>query len=244
MAYVKARAEEDNATCMTALAMMYRGGDAYGVKQDFAKARALFARLTLVDPTLNAVLGHMAEHGEGEPVDYAKARTLYGQAGAAGAQRLAGLLEQGRGGPRDVRGAMKLYTDTMRDFRDDAWNGMARLRAQGQALNGAQQARYQQIWLRGLLMELRDRFSTAHVRAAMRAYAASNRPISAKVAFTFTSANGTPRTRLKQKTGDANLDAVLLRAAATVTMGEFGPYTGEQRTLEVVSPLVLQPGGH
>lgn len=238
---VKARAGDGNPACMAALAMMYRGGDAYGVDQDLARARALFAKLALVDPAIHAVLGHMAEQGEGEPVDYAKARTLYGLSGAAGALRLAGLLEHGRGGAKDLPGAMELYTDTMRHFQDDAWNAMGRLRAQGQSLNAQQRERYQQIWLRGLVTQVRERLNVAHVRAAMKASTEGSTAISAKVMFTFTSANGTPQARLKQKTGDANLDAALLKAAAMVTMGEFGPFTGDQKTLEVVSPLVMVP---
>ncbi len=96
--YIERYADYGNATCKTVLGKMYQEGG-YGVDQDFSKARGLFVESAKLNPARYVLLGQMAERGEGEPVDYVKARDLYRRSGKNAVLQLGRLMEAGEGGP-------------------------------------------------------------------------------------------------------------------------------------------------
>ncbi|WP_312932722.1 hypothetical protein [Pseudomonas sp.] len=241
--YIKAHALEGNEGCMAVLGMMYRQGTPRGVTQDLSESRALFTRLSKTEPSANAVLGLMAEQGEGEPVDYAKARKLYRLSGDLGATGLGRLLEAGHGGAQDLPGAMAAYLDGMRQFGDEGWEGMARLRKQGLALDDRQKQQYQRIWVRELQARLHRAIRVPDVLDAIKASEGTGRASTAKLRLTFTANSGKPETAMAVGSGNAELDASILRAVATLSMGEFAPFTDQNGQLKVDAPLGLALAG-
>ncbi|MFL1548955.1 MULTISPECIES: hypothetical protein [Pseudomonas] len=92
-----------------------------------------------------------AERGEGQPVDYVKARAFYRLSGKNAKLPPGRLMEEGKGRPQDLPGALAVYLDAAEYCRDDAWEAMSRLRRAGQPLNETQSRRYQPLWLEGFV---------------------------------------------------------------------------------------------
>ncbi|WP_049870450.1 tetratricopeptide repeat protein [Pseudomonas cremoricolorata] len=237
--YVMTQAERGNTTCMKTLGKLYRHGKDYGVSQNFTKARRLFRAVSHYDPSAYAELGQMAEKGQGQPVDYSKARELYHLAGEPGAVQLGQLVEAGKGGPKDVDGALALYMSVMRRFDDEAWNNVARLRSLGQPFNAVQRERYQDVWVRGVHERLGSILRSQEVVDAFRASGQTDEVRTARLFLTFTADSGKPRVRLSERTGDARLDAALLNAASTFSMGSFAPFTEKSGEVEVIAPVIF-----
>lgn len=153
-------ADHGNALCKTILGLMYESGES--VSQDFSKARALYQSAADIDNAAYYRLGRMAENGIGEPADYVKARQLYQRTAGSSAyvnsmSQLAGLLENGKGGPQDRDGALALYLDTVSYAGDDAWDNVQRLRRTGLTLSITQANRYNKVWARSAKNRIRLR---------------------------------------------------------------------------------------
>lgn len=234
--YIERYADHGSAKCKVALGKMYEEGG-YGVDQDLGKARALFAESAALDPSMNVLLGQMAERGEGEPVDYAKARDLYQRSGKSAALPLGRLMAQGKGGPQDIPGALTLYLETTRYVGDDAWKAMDSLRKAGHALNEAQATRFRQVWLKGFLKEQNRRL---FVREVLEAVNGSGQDKSVTLTYRFTSDSGTPQVTLTKDSGDANVDAWIMKAAARISLRDSAPLTDETGKLEIVAPLTFK----
>ncbi|MGF6094844.1 tetratricopeptide repeat protein [Pseudomonas sp. 18175] len=235
--YIERFADYGNAMCKTSLGKMYKEGG-YGVDQDFAKARALFVESAQLNPVTHILLGQMAERGEGEPVDYAKAREFYRLSGKNAALPLGRLMEEGKGGPQDLPGALALYLASTERFGDDAWEAMNRLRQQGQPLSEAQAVRYRQLWMSGFLKEQNRRMAVREVFDAVNATGAAK---SVKLSYRFKSDSGIPQVTMVSASGDGNVDSWVMKAASRISMADSAPLTDSSGEQEIVAPLIFSP---
>ena len=235
--YIERYAGYGNATCKAMLGKLYQEGG-YGVDQDFGQAHALFVEAAQLDPAVNVLLGQMAERGEGEPVDYVKAREFYRLSGKNAVLQLGRLMEEGKGGPQDLPGALALYLDAVERCRDDAWEAMNRLRRAGQPLNESQARRYQQLWMKGFVSLQTRRLAVGEVFEAVNASGAAK---TVTLAYRFKSDSGLPQVTMVKGSGDANVDQWIMKAAARITMGDSAPLTDSSGEMEIKSPLVFPP---
>jgi len=235
--YIERYAGYGNATCKAMLGKLYQEGG-YGVDQDFGQAHALFVEAAQLDPAVNVLLGQMAERGEGEPVDYVKAREFYRLSGKNAVLQLGRLMEEGKGGPQDLPGALALYLGAIRYCGDEEWQAMNRLRLAGQPLTEDQMKRYQQIWLTSFLKLQTRRLA---VREVFEAVNATGEKKSVRLSYRFTSDSGTPKVTMLTGSGDANVDAWVMKAASQITMGNAAPLTDSSGVREIVAPLVFVP---
>lgn len=235
--YIERFADYENAMCKSSLGKMYKEGR-YGVDQDFTKARALFVESAKLNPAANILLGQMAERGEGEPVDYAKARAFYRLSGKNATVALGRLMEEGKGGPQDLPGALALYLDSTERFDDSAWEAMNRLRKQGQPLSEAQKVRYQQLWMSGFLQEQKRRMGVREIFDAVNATGAAK---IVKLSFRFKSDSATPQVTMLSGSGNSDVDSWVMEAASYISMADSAPLTDSSGELEIVAPLVFSP---
>ncbi|WP_175651596.1 tetratricopeptide repeat protein [Pseudomonas sp. Marseille-P9899] len=235
--YIKSYANYGNPKCKAMLGKMYQEGG-YGVDQDFSKARALFVEAAQLNPSSNVLLGGMAERGEGEPADYAKARAFYRLSGKNAALPLGRLMEEGKGGPQDLAGALAVYLEAVEYFGDDAWKAMSRLHKQGQALDEVQAQRYQQIWMTGFVRLQQSRLAVREVFEAVNATGATWK---VTLSYRFKADSGVPQVTMIERSGDANVDDWIMKAASRITMQDSGPLTDESGEREIRAPLVFSP---
>lgn len=226
-----------NARCMTALGILYENGG-YGLSQDFDEARRLFTESAKANPPSNYHLGRMAERGEGEPVDLAKAREFYRLSGKTGAVALGQLMEKGEGGPKDPSGALTLYLDATNYVGDEAWQAIRQLRKQGQPLDAMQKQRFQQQWLDSFIRLRNSRLVVREVFDAVNATGAAKK---VTLSFRFSSDSGKPQVTLLEGSGDANVDHWIMEAASRITMREDAPLTDDTGELKINSPLTFPP---
>ncbi|WP_033727467.1 tetratricopeptide repeat protein [Pseudomonas cremoricolorata] len=238
LSYITKYSNYGNARCTMVLGKIYQEG-LQDEEQDFSKARKLFAKAAETEPAAHALLGQMAKRGEGEPVDYVKARTEFGLAGESGALELGKLLEAGQGGAVDVPGAMALYFTNITYFGDDAWNAMDRLRQQGQPLSEEQQQQFRTFWLRSFERQLRTRLTVREITEAVNA---SGSKKGVTLSFRFTSQSGKPQVVMTQGSGNAEVDRWIMKAASYIHMDNSPPLTDESGQLSLDYPMVFNPG--
>lgn len=235
--YIERYADYGNATCKATLGKLYQEGG-YGVSQDFDEARRLFVESAKLDPSYSGLLGQMAERGEGEPIDYAKARDLYRRSGKNAALYLGRLMEEGKGGPQDQSGALALYLDSVNYCGDDAWKAMDRLRRSGVVLDEAQKQRFQELWLKSFNSTQMRRLAVREVFEAVNATGATK---SVMLSYIFTSDSGEPQITMVNGSGNRVVDDWIMKAASRITMRENAPLTDSSGKLEINAPLIFSP---
>lgn len=147
---IRTASDNGNMRCRTALGGLYESGRG-GVPQDFAKAKSLYESVAAVDGLGYERLARMAEEGHGQAPNDVEARRLYQLAltnsdSDKSKLALARLMEEGRGGPQDLFGAMMYYVEASQHAGDVAWQGIQRIRAQGPVLTPEQTQRYNDVW--------------------------------------------------------------------------------------------------
>jgi uncharacterized protein len=235
--YIERHADYGNAACKTMLGKLYKEGG-HGVDQDFTKARALFVEAAKLSPSTNILLGQMAERGEGEPVDYAKAREFYRLSGTNAALPLGRLMEEGKGGPQDLPGALALYLDSAEYLGDEPWKAMNRLRKAGLPLNEVQTKRYQQLWLRSFLREQSRRLRVREVFEAVNATGARKE---VTLSYRFKADSGVPQVKMTKGSGNDDVDRWIMAAAQRITLGDSAPLTDSSGVLDIQAPLIFAP---
>ncbi len=235
--YIERSADNGDATCKVILGKMYQEGG-HGVDQDYRQARKLFVESAKLDPSNNILLGRMAERGEGEPVDYAKAREFYRLAGKTAVVQLGRLMEEGKGGPQDLPGAFALYLESVDRYSDDAWKAVSRMRKQGQPLNQLQAQRYQQIWLSGFITRQNNLLAVRKVLDKVDAAGEVRKPT---LSYRFKADGGVPQVTMTKSSGDATLDTSIMEAMSRFNMGDSGPITDDSGELQIIAPLVFTP---
>jgi len=148
--YIRDASNNGNLNCKLALGALYEFGRG-GLSADVRKARSLYESVATVDGAGYEQLARMAEEGRGQAPDAVEARRLYQLALAHRESfnsefALARLMEEGRGGPQDLSGALTHYLNATQQIDDQAWAGVQRVRAQGMTLTAEQTQRYNEKW--------------------------------------------------------------------------------------------------
>ncbi|AYG07775.1 sel1 repeat family protein [Pseudomonas fluorescens] len=148
--YIRKASDDGNVRCKIALGGLYESGRG-GLPQDFGRAKSLYESVAAVDGVGNERLARMAEEGHGQARNDVEARRLYQLAltnsdSDKSKLALARLMEEGRGGPQDLFGAMMYYVEASQHSGDVAWKGIQRIRSQGLVLTAAQTQRYNDVW--------------------------------------------------------------------------------------------------
>ncbi|MBW1250150.1 sel1 repeat family protein [Pseudomonas tolaasii] len=148
--FIRNASDDGNVRCKAALGGLYEFGRG-NVPQNFAKAKALYESVAVVDGLGYERLARMAEEGRGQARNDGEARRLYQLAltksdSDKSKLALAKLMEEGRGGPQDLFGAMMYYVEASQHAGDVAWKGIQRIRAQGLVLTPEQTQRYNDVW--------------------------------------------------------------------------------------------------
>ncbi|MFT0866066.1 tetratricopeptide repeat protein [Pseudomonas sp. CAM1A] len=194
-------------------------------------------KAALGDPYAYAELGRMARDGVDAPADFAKAREYYKMAGPAGVVGLGKLMEQGKGGPEDVQGALDLYMATTQKHLDPAWMAMRPLLAAGFPLDAGQVKKYNRLWTKGLWALqgkwLNRRTSFNGVDRSVQ--------LTVKVLYRFPAGRTRPDAYLTQSSGNLQADAVVVNALDKLPMDD--PYLTPfgQPTPDIVASVVLMP---
>lgn len=147
-------------------------------------------------------------------------------------------MEEGKGGPQDLPGALALYLESVNYCRDDAWEAMNRLRKQGQPLNEVQTKRYQQLWIASFLKQQRRRLA---VREVFEVVNATGEAKNVKLSYRFKSDSGVPQVTMIKGSGDANVDRWIMKAASRITMGDSAPLTDSSGEQNIQAPLIFSP---
>lgn len=213
VAYIRKQSKRGNLACKTILGHMYERG--LGMPVDIAKAKAIYQALADADESAYLELGRLAEEGIGEPVDYVKARELYERAAKNGnnaaASKLGVLMEQGKGGPRDLDGALTLYLGSVRLYGDEAWRGIQRLRKQGVALSIEQKNKCNKIWRRAFNSMFSRAISNVE-KQLTKETSPQNYLESATVKLTFSVESDTPDISIAKSSGDPITDQKVLNS--------------------------------
>lgn len=124
-------------------------------------------------------------------------------------------------------------------FDDEAWNNVARMYRLGHPFNAVQRERYQAVWARGVYERLKAPLRSPGVFEALRASEKTDDVRTAKLLLTFKADSGKPSVRLSEPTGDARLDAAVLSAVSTFSMGSFTPLFDDSGEVDVVASLIF-----
>ena len=211
--YIRERSEDGDLVCKTILGHMYERG--LGMPKDVAKAKAIYKAVAEVDEASYSELGRMAENGIGEPVDYVKARQLYERATAKQGNslatvQLAKLMEDGKGGPQNLNGALALYLSVIKLQERDARKGIQRLHANGLVLSTEQKKRYNESVVRDLQGSL-----SRHIRYSQKMLSKEIKPgstiKSSKLQLEFPFNSDVPKISLLESSGDPAIDQMVLK---------------------------------
>ncbi|CAM3763366.1 hypothetical protein SAMN05216575_101529 [Ectopseudomonas alcaliphila] len=211
VAYVRKQSKRGNLACKTILGHMYERG--LGMPVDIPKAKAIYQALADADESAYLELGRLAEEGIGEPVDYVKAREFYERAAKKGnntaATKLAVLMEQGKGGPRDLDGALIIYIASPHPYKADILNSIQRLRTQGLKLNTEEKEKYNGSWVKNFSSTLSShiRYAQAKLSRDIKTGSSLNR---ATLQLKFTANSDTPEISIIESSGDAAIDQRIL----------------------------------
>lgn len=239
--YIREGSENGNLSCKLILGNMYERG--LGMPKDVAKAKAIYQSIADVHEAAYSQLGRMAEEGVGEPVDYVKARHLYERATSEqgnklGAVQLAKLMEDGKGGPQDLNGALALYLSSMELYEDAAWKGIQRLRARGPALSAEQEKRYNEIWGHGVRSVLTDKIQDTQ-RQLSKEIKPGPTIKPGKIQLEFSLGSDMPEVSLLESSGDPAIDQAMLKAVSAYRISDEPILPKSQKTWTVVSDFSL-----
>lgn len=218
--YIRKRSENGDNLCKTLLAGMYENG--HGVSQDIAKAKTLYQSVADVNEQAYFYLGKIAESGHDGPPDYVKARQLYqraidttnGPKSTNAETGLAKLMEEGKGGPLDMDGAMALYLGATKASFGDAWEGIQRLCARGVAMTAAQEQRYYSVWSETATGRLERALRMAQYTVS-KTYNPGPQGTQVKVQVESVEGSEEPRLLIVSSSGNDVIDLVVLKRLST-----------------------------
>lgn len=213
--FVRNASDNGNVRCKTELGGLYESGRG-GLPQDFGKARSLYESVAAVDGAGNERLARMAEEGHGQPRNDVEARRLYQLAltntdSDKSKLALARLMEEGRGGPQDLFGAMMYYVEASQHAGDVSWQGIQRIRAQGVALTPEQTQRYNDVWSDTSRKSLNR--TTMDIEIALKKQiqrGTASKPVTLQVQGK--TGSNVPHIAVLESSGNADVDQVVLNA--------------------------------
>ncbi|WP_422776744.1 sel1 repeat family protein [Pseudomonas mediterranea] len=212
--YIRDMSQSGNMPCTIMLGGLYEKGR--GVPQDFSKAKALYQSIADKDAGAYGQLGRMAEEGIGGPVNDTDARQFYQRAVSKPEQRrsearLAKYMEEGRGGPQDLQGALTHYFNATQYLGDDSWQGIERLRAKGLSLTIEQQQRYNSIFVGSVQSRLKKRITVVEKSLENNVNSTSaSKPV--QVQLEYIPGASAPVISIRQSSGDTALDQKVMQA--------------------------------
>lgn len=241
ISYIRERSDNGDLLCKTMLGDLYERG--HGVPQDVSKAKVLYQAVAEVNPSAYYQLGRLEDEGIGAPPDYVKAREFYQRAAAlpdnsASKNHLARLMEDGKGGPEDPEGALRLYFSALTVSWGDAWEGIGRLRARGLVLTAEQEKRYNQAWVASTTARLRSK-----LRSVQRGLSknlepgAAKRPV--KFQLEYIPGSNVPTISLLEGSGDDAIDQAVLQAMSSYRFSGEPILPEGQKSWKVNSSLHL-----
>ncbi len=244
---IQAAAQMPNAACKAVLGLLYENGR--GLPQDYPKAKALYQDAAALAPAFYSQLGRMAEEGIGEPVDYVAARRYYEQASKVAGEtqaplRLASLMEQGKGGPKNPQGALSLYLQQPADYLQqpedtlEALSGIQRLRMGGLALSAEQAKRYNALWVRGVSTGLRHHLSMMYPALPEELKTAPDAPW-VNVQLEYTVGSLVPQVSILESSGKAVFDRMVLQQLNSFRFPADPILAEGQNTVKVATKVVL-----
>ncbi|RBC01604.1 sel1 repeat family protein [Pseudomonas sp. MWU12-2115] len=208
VSYIRDLSQSGNLPCTIMLGDLYEKGR--GVPQDISKAKALYQAVADKDASAYGQLGRMAEEGIGGPVNDTDARQFYQLAVSKPEQqrseaKLAKYMEDGRGGPQDLQGALTHYFNATQYLGDDAWQGIERLRAKGLPLTIEQQQRYNNLFVSSVQSGLKKRITAIEKSLENNVNPTSaSKPV--QVQLEYTPGASAPVVSIRQSSGDTALD--------------------------------------
>jgi uncharacterized protein len=239
--YIRKRSENGDLLCKIVLGDLYEHG--HGVPQDIPKAKTLYQSVADVEVSANYQLGRMEEEGIGGPSNYVKARQFYQRAAAKSEStrskiQLAGLMEDGKGGPQDLEGALALYFNAIKYIGDDAWKGVQRLRAKGLALNAEQEKRYNEIWASSVRDRLGRKITDAQIKLSKEFKPApAIKPV--KLQLEYAPGSVIPLISPLESSGDSAIDQAVLQAMSNYRFPDEPILHEGEKTWKVIAIVNL-----
>jgi hypothetical protein len=196
-----------NANCKVILGEMYEQG--HGVPKNIEKAKDIYESVARRAPNVYSRLGDMAATGVGGPVDLVAARDFYERSIAepgntAMELKVAEFLENGKGGPQDLQGALKLY------FKADSWDNLQRLRSKGVVMTIEQQQQYNKVYLNRMQYGVREKIEGIEKALAQEKLSTPERK-SVQLELTYTPGSLVPVIALRQSCGNSSIDQKVMQ---------------------------------
>lgn len=222
-----------NANCKVILGEMYEQG--HGVPQDIEKAKDIYESVARRAPNVYSRLGDMAEKGIGGPVDPVAARDFYQRSIATPGNtemelKVAEYLENGKGGPQDLQGALKLY------LKADSWDNLQRLRTKGVAMTLEQQLQFNKIYVSRVQYSVRKKIDAIEKNLAKEKLSTPERkPV--HLELTYTPGSMVPAISLRQSCGDKAIDQKILQGFSDYRFPGVPILGPEQKTHTTVASI-------
>ncbi|MHC8332987.1 tetratricopeptide repeat protein [Pseudomonas sp. LB3P25] len=211
---IRESSESGNLLCKLVLGFLYETG--HGVPQDVHKAKTLYQSVAVGKAAGYEQLARMAEEGIGQAPNFVEARQFYQLAVTAPGNlrseaKLAQFMEDGRGGPQDLKGALAHYLNAAKYVDDAPWQGVQRLRDEGSTLTAEQEKHYNEIWVASLDSSLtRKALDVQQALATQIKSGAAGKPVTLQLVGSPGSV--VPQISVLESSGNSAIDQAVLKA--------------------------------
>jgi hypothetical protein len=211
---IRESSENGNLLCKVVLGFLYETGQ--GVPQDVHKAKTLYQSAAVGSAAGYEQLARMAEEGSGQAPNLVEARQFYQLAvtrpgNLDSEAKLAQFMEDGRGGPQDLKGALAHYLNAAKYVDDAPWQGVQRLRDKGLVLSVEQVKHYNRIWVDSLDRSLKSTaVDVQHALAKQFKSGAAGKLVTLRLVGSPGSV--VPQISVLESSGDRSIDQAVLKA--------------------------------
>lgn len=211
---IRESSESGNLLCKLVLGFLYETG--HGVPQDVHKAKTLYQSVAVGNAAGYEQLARMAEEGIGQAPNFVEARQFYQLAVTAPGNlrseaKLAQFMEDGRGGPQDLKRALAHYLNAAKYVDDAPWQGVQRLRDEGLTLTAEQEKHYNEIWVASLDNSLtRKALDVQQALATQIKSGAADKPVTLQLVGSPGSV--VPQISVLESSGNSAIDQAVLNA--------------------------------
>lgn len=211
---IRESSESGNLLCKLVLGFLYETG--HGVPQDVHKAKTLYQSVAVGNAAGYEQLARMAEEGIGQAPNFVEARQFYQLAVTAPGNlrseaKLAQFMEDGRGGPQDLKRALAHYLNAAKYVDDAPWQGVQRLRDEGLTLTAEQEKHYNEIWVASLDNSLtRKALDVQQALATQIKSGAAGKPVTLQLVGSPGSV--VPQISVLESSGNSAIDQAVLKA--------------------------------
>lgn len=211
---IRESSESGNLLCKLVLGFLYETG--HGVPQDVHKAKTLYQSVAVGNAAGYEQLARMAEEGIGQAPNFVEASQFYQLAVTAPGNlrseaKLAQFMEDGRGGPQDLKRALAHYLNAAKYVDDAPWQGVQRLRDEGLTLTAEQEKHYNEIWVASLDNSLtRKALDVQQALATQIKSGAAGKPVTLQLVGSPGSV--VPQISVLESSGNSAIDQAVLKA--------------------------------